>query len=113
MDDVRLYRKALADDDMTALAVPGAQGAFEITNAVRAPNGASVTLKFRSRANRVYAVDYSTSLKDDLLGGTDRRTARHRSRNPIYRYGRLQPDPRLLPHPRRHRASAPVIRQLR
>lgn len=65
MDDVRLYRKALADDDMTALAVPGAQAAFEITSAVRAPNGASVTLKFRSRTNRVYAVDYSTDLKEN------------------------------------------------
>jgi hypothetical protein len=64
MDDVRLYATALTDNEMTALAEPstGTPVAFEITSVTRPASGASVTLKFRSKSNRTYAVDYCTDL---------------------------------------------------
>lgn len=65
MDDIRLYRAALRDTEMAGLAVPatGSGGTFEITGTQRAANGGSLTLKFTSRANRTYAVDYCTDLR--------------------------------------------------
>jgi hypothetical protein len=62
MDDVRLYKAALKDSDVAIISSPAGEAPFEISKIVRAPDGSAVTLTFRSRPGRIYAVDFCTDL---------------------------------------------------